>query len=83
MDIKILVATHKKYWMPEDEVYLPLHVGAEGKSDLGYIKDNTGENISAKNPNYCELTGLYWAWKNLRVDYTHLETDMNRIKDYL
>ena len=69
MDIKILVATHKKYWMPEDEVYLPLHVGAEGKTDLGYTKDNTGDNISVKNPNYCELTGLYWAWKNLSADY--------------
>ncbi|SDC00239.1 protein of unknown function [Succiniclasticum ruminis] len=72
MDIKILVATHKKYWMPEDEVYLPLHVGAEGKADLGYTKDNTGDNISIKNPNYCELTGLYWAWKNLQADYIGL-----------
>lgn len=35
MNIKILVAAHKKYWMPEDSVYLPLHVGAEGKPDLG------------------------------------------------
>ena len=59
MDIKILVAAHKKYWMPEDPVYLPLHVGAEGKADLGYTKDNTGDNISLKNPHYCELTGLY------------------------
>ena len=42
MDIKILVAVHKKYWMPEDTVYLPLHVGAEGKEDLGYTNDNTG-----------------------------------------
>lgn len=72
MDIKILVATHKKYWKPEDKVYLPLHVGAEGKADLGYVKDNTGDNISAKNPNYCELTGLYWAWKNLKADYIGL-----------
>ena len=67
-----MVATHKKYWMPEDKVYLPLHVGAEGKADLGYIKDNTGDNISAKNPNYCELTGLYWAWNNLQADYIGL-----------
>ena len=72
MDIKILVAAHKKYWMPDDEVYLPLHVGAEGKADLGYTKDNTGDNISVKNPNYCELTGLYWAWKNLHCDYIGL-----------
>ncbi len=67
-----MVATHKAYWMPEDAVYLPLHVGAEGKADLGYTKDNTGDNISAKNPNYCELTGMYWAWKNLNCDYIGL-----------
>ena len=60
MDIKILVATHKEYWMPEDEVYLPIHVGRENKAGLGYLGDNTGNNISAKNSNYCELTGLYW-----------------------
>lgn len=72
MDIKILVATHKKYWMPNDDVYLPIHVGREGKEDLGYMGDNTGENISNKNANYCELTGLYWAWKNLEFDYIGL-----------
>ena len=72
MDIKILVAAHKKYWMPDDDVYMPLHVGAEGKASLGYTPDNTGDNISAKNPNYCELTGLYWAWKNLECQYIGL-----------
>lgn len=72
MNIKILVATHKKYWMSEDEVYLPIHVGKEGKQDLGYVGDNTGDNISIKNPNYCELTAIYWAWKNLKADYIGL-----------
>lgn len=72
MNIKIIIATHKKYWMPLDEMYLPLHVGAEGKQSLGYLTDNTGDNISSKNANYCELTGLYWAWKNLQVDYAGL-----------
>lgn len=67
-DIKILVATHKKYKMPKDDIYLPIHVGRENKEDLGYIGDNTGENISIKNPNYCELTGLYWAWKNVNCE---------------
>lgn len=72
MDVKILVATHKKYWMPDDDIYIPIHVGREGKADLGYISDNTGDNISAKNANYCELTGLYWAHKNLKCDYIGL-----------
>ena len=71
-NIKIIVATHKKYDMPKDEMYIPLHVGAEGKEDLGYAKDNTGDNISKKNPYFCELTGVYWAWKNLRADYIGL-----------
>ena len=52
MDIKILVATHKAYWMPEDNVYFPLHVGREGKQDLGFAGDNTGDNISSKNSNF-------------------------------
>ena len=72
MNIKILVATHKKYYMPKNQIFLPLHVGREGKQDLGFIGDNTGDNISNKNNNYCELTGLYWAWKNLSCDYIGL-----------
>ena len=75
----IVVATHKKYRMPNDPLYLPVHVGAEGKKDakgrpldFGYQKDNEGDNISLKNPRYCELTGIYWAWKNLECDYIGL-----------
>ena len=71
-NIKIIVATHKKYRMPSETMYLPLQVGKEGKESLGYQEDNTGENISKKNPNFCELTGLYWAWKNLDADYIGL-----------
>ena len=71
--IKIIVATHKNFIMPQDkELYLPVHVGCEGKKDLGFQGDNTGDNISALNPYYCELTGLYWAWKNLECDYLGL-----------
>lgn len=58
--------------MPEDSMYLPLFVGAEGKESIGFTCDNTGNNISSKNPYYSELTGLYWAWKNLNNDYIGL-----------
>lgn len=71
-DIKIIIATHKEYFMPSDNMYLPVHVGKEGKADIGYQGDNEGENISIKNPYFCELTGLYWAWKNLPNDYLGL-----------
>ena len=66
---KILVATHKKFLMPKESLYLPVHVGAIGKEDLGYQRDDQGINISDKNGGFCELTGIYWAYKNLNVDY--------------
>lgn len=72
-EIKIIIASHKKYQKPAENIYLPVQVGAEGKEKIdGYTQDNTGENISIKNPNYCELTGLYWAWKNLNAKYIGL-----------
>lgn len=71
--VKIVVAVHKRYPMPEDAMYLPLWVGAEGKEpESGYARDNTGQNISSKNAGFCELTGLYWAWKNLDAEYIGL-----------
>lgn len=72
MEIKVLVATHKKYRMPNESCYLPIHVGKQGKNNIGYIGDDYGENISRKNPYYCELTGLYWGIKNLQCDYIGL-----------
>lgn len=70
--ITILVATHKKYDMPKDNLYLPIHAGAKGKEKIGFVTDDVGDNISEKNPYFCELTGLYWAWKNLDTDYIGL-----------
>lgn len=70
MKIKVLVATHKNYQMPSDSLYLPVFVGKEIHPDVNktFQGDNTGDNISVKNPNYNELTALYWGWKNLDVD---------------
>ena len=48
-DIKIIVAAHKKYDMPDNNLYLPVFVGADGKEDIsGYKRDDTGSNISIK-----------------------------------
>ena len=78
MDIKVVAASHKEYRMPEDEIYLPLLVGAalgncvsDKAADL-YLRDDDGVNISDKNKTYCELTALYYAWKNLDADYLGL-----------
>lgn len=65
----MLVAAHKRAEMPDDDIYLPVHVGhALSGTDLGYQPDDTGDNISSLNRSYCELTAVYWAWKNLDAD---------------
>ena len=66
--VKILVAAHKQYDMPQNHAYLPVQVGAFGKQDLGYLRDDGGDNISNKNFCYCELTALYYGWKNIQAD---------------
>ena len=69
METKIIIATHKPYWVPDDPVYLPVQMGHAIHPDIGYIGDDTGENISERNPNFCELTGLYWAVHNVDADF--------------
>lgn len=79
--MKIFAITHKQFNPPKDKLYVPLHVGHErylktvlkpGDKDLGYLTDDTGDNISSKNNLYGELTGLYWIWKNCDEDYVGL-----------
>lgn len=72
--IVVAVATHKPYRMPDDPIYLPLHVGAELHPNVlqDMQGDNTGDNISSLNASYSELTGLYWLWKNCDAQYKGL-----------
>lgn len=72
--IKLLIASHKENKMPKNSIYLPVHVGKilQPSKDFGYQSDADGVNISFKNPYYCELTAIYWAWKNLNADYIGL-----------
>lgn len=75
--IVILVATHKPDKVYQDDIYTPIHVGravSKYKDEMAeIIGDDTGDNISEKNPFYCELTACYWAWKNLKnIEYVGL-----------
>ena len=78
--IKILVGYHKPAVLLKDEILTPIHLGRalateaskDGKlSQEDYewlcenmIGDDTGDNISHLNRYFCELTGIYWAYKN-------------------
>jgi hypothetical protein len=63
--MSIFIASHKEYSFPNDPGYIPIHVGSSlSFQKMSFLPDNNGENISILNPCFCELTALYWLWKN-------------------
>ena len=78
--LKILVCYHKPAHLFKDEVFVPIHLGRSlatqaskdstiSEEDYQWMLDNmtgddTGDNISYLNREFCEATALYWAWKN-------------------
>ncbi len=73
--LKLYVMTHKMIEdkrIPNDRTLML--VGSYNKENLeGYIRDDSFDNISIKNSSFCELTGLYWMWKNDKSQYVGLE----------
>ena len=99
---EVFIACHKPSELLNDDVFTPIHVGRDvsfkknkdgqlSEESVNWLKknligDNTGDNISCKNPYYCELTAQYWAWKNCKADYIglmhyrrHLSFDDNMV----
>lgn len=70
-NIKLFVSCHQLVVVPDLDFLYPIQVGAAlaEKRFSGFLQDDEGDNISAKNPSYCELTAQYWAWKNVQADY--------------
>ena len=69
--IEVYVATHKKIDFALPDYCKKIQVNAERLGQWeGYLHDNDNreDNISLKNPNYCELTALYSMWKNCKAD---------------
>ncbi len=66
----IYIITHKvfKEYFVDKKHYQILHVGPNENALPEYLRDDSYENISDKNANFCELTGLYWIWKNCSKD---------------
>ena len=64
----ILVVSNKKVSGIKNDDYKGIGV-ANNRDNI--FSDATGDNITEKNPYYCELTAMYWAWKNL-YDYKYI-----------
>lgn len=65
----IYVITHKPVERPAEKGYRLIQAGSYRGHIPGMIHDDSGENISEKNDFYCELTALYWIWKNAPDKY--------------
>ena len=89
MNTKILLCLHKPSVIQHSELFVPINVGRtilnkkritnEVSSHVyewminNTIGDDSGDNISDLNPFFCELTAVYWAWKNYELsDYVGL-----------
>lgn len=63
--IVIYIASHNMLPANIPDYSVPIQAGAALSNEkICKIGDNTGDNISVKNREYCELTVWYWIWKN-------------------
>lgn len=68
----IMVVTHKECDIIKGSPYRPVIVG-KGEFEMENAwRDNSGVNITEKNPYYCELTALYWVWKNQAKNFDNI-----------
>jgi lipopolysaccharide biosynthesis glycosyltransferase len=70
-DIKIFVCCATDSYVPDHPLLKPVQAGAALREERfhGMQPDDEGDNISDRNPYYCEMTAHYWAWKNADADY--------------
>lgn len=65
----IYIVMHKRVKLPMLKGYRPIQVGYAAEDFPGCLRDNIGYSIAEKNANYCEMTAVYWVWKNIEDDY--------------
>lgn len=64
----VYVVAHKQFAVDLPDGYKTIHAGRALGADLGFIGDDSGDNISKLNPYLNELTALYWVWRNAAED---------------
>src|SRR6056297_1699677 len=73
MKLNVYMALHKKNGNIPFDYIIPIQVGAALTDEkLTHLNDKTGINISEKNRKFCELTALYWMWKNTNNNFLGL-----------
>lgn len=68
MDIKIYQTFHKPFARDNDCKWI-VPIGVNGYTENNWLTDSLGDNISHLNKYYCELTTMYYVWKNQKHDY--------------
>lgn len=82
--LKIFQTFHKPYLRvsPDNGWIVPM--GVNRYRDVDMLGDDTGDNIAPLNPYYCELTAMYWAWRNDSspfVGFYHYRRFLNFVVD--
>ena len=67
--MSVYIVTHKDFNKPNISNYYSIQAGAYKGHIQADFFDDEGDNISVKNPSYCELTAIYWIWKHRHDDY--------------
>lgn len=71
----------REYFQPE--YMIKLQVGAKlSDKKMALLSDGCGDNISDKNGNYSELTGLYWVWKQQIIHEKKVENTYYGLSHY-
>lgn len=63
----ILTVAHKEFDSSkiDSSCYKVIAVGGHDNIKHDYL-DSIGDNIAIKNPTWCELTAMYWGYKNIK-----------------
>lgn len=69
--MSIYIASHKTTPSPSSDLYKKIALGGNFVDKTDFT-DDTGENISFLNRDYCELTATFWLWKNCMDEYIGL-----------
>ena len=70
LSVKVYMVTHGPECFEIPAYCIPIEVGAALRENFKYDlhDDLTDDNVSIKNPEWCEVTAIYWIWKHTYSD---------------